>query len=61
MTRGIFQYKILDNVVYSNKKLFNFKIVSLPCCSFCNSEDETHIHLFNSCNETVNLFSLTSK
>ena len=46
----IFQYKILNNVLYLNEKLFKFKIVSSPLCSFCNSENETLIHLFYSCN-----------
>ena len=36
----IFQYKILNNVLYLNEKLFKFKIVSSPLCSFCNSENE---------------------
>ena len=46
----IFQYEILNNVLYLNEKLFRFKIVYSPFCSFCNSENETPIHLFYSCN-----------
>ena len=46
----IFQYEILNNVLYLNEKRFRFKIVSSPLCSFCNSENETPIHLFYSCN-----------
>ena len=30
----IFQYKILNNVLYLNEKLFRFKKVSCPLCSF---------------------------
>ena len=52
---AIFQYKILNNVLYLNEKLFEFKIVSLPLCSFCNSENETPIHLLYSCNQTKSL------
>ena len=54
---AIFQYKILINVLYLNEKLFEFKIVFLPLCSFGNSENETPIQLFNSCNQTKSLWS----
>ena len=53
----ILQYKILNNVLYLNEKLFKFKIVSSPLCSFCNSENETPIHLFYSCNQAKSLWS----
>ena len=53
----IFQYKILNNVLYLNEKLFKFKVVSSILCSFCNWEDETPIHLFHSCNQTNSLWS----
>ena len=53
----IFQYKILNIVSDLNEKLFNFKIVSSPLCSLCNSENETPIHLFYSCNQTKSLWS----
>ena len=52
-----FQYKILNKVLYINEKLFKFKIVPPPLCSFCNSVDETPIHLFYSCNQTKSLWS----
>ena len=51
----IFQYKISNNVLYLNEKYFRFKFVSLPIFSFCNSEDETPLHLFYSCNQTKSL------
>ena len=53
----IFQYKILNNVLYLNEKLFKFKIVSSRLCSFCNSEDEIPVHLFYSCNQTKSRWS----
>ena len=37
----IFQYKILNSILYLNEKLFKFKIVYSRLCSFCNSENET--------------------
>ena len=51
----IFQYTILNNVLYFYEKLFKFKIVSSTLCSFCNSENETPIHLFYSGNQTKSL------
>ena len=48
----IFQYKILNNVLYLNEKLFRFKKTSCPLCSFCQSENETPIHLFHGCIKT---------
>ena len=53
----IFQYKLLNNVLYVDDKIFKFKIVSSPLCTFCNSENETPIHLFYSCNQTKPLLS----
>ena len=47
---SIFKYKILNYVLYLNQKLFKFKIIPSPLCSFCYLEDETPIHLFYSCN-----------
>ena len=48
----IFQYKILNNVLYLNEKLFRFKNISSPLCFFCQSENETPIHLFHGCIKT---------
>ena len=46
----IFQYKILNNVLYL---LFRFKKISCPpLFSFCQSENELPIHLFHSCIKT---------
>ena len=48
----ILQYKILNNVLYLNEKLFRFKNISSPLCFFCQSENETPIHLFHGCIKT---------
>ena len=56
-----FQYKILNNVLYLNKKLFKFKIVSSSLCCFCNSKNQTPVHLFNSCNQTKSFWGLNYK
>ena len=44
-----FQNKVLHNVLYLNQKLFLFRTVSSPLCSFCNREEETILHTFYSC------------
>ena len=52
-----FKYNILNKVLYLNETFFEFKIVSSSICSFCNSANETPIHLFYSCNQTKFLWS----
>ena len=52
----IFQYKIINNILYLNKKLYIFKKVFSPLCSFCNSHDETILHIFFECTVTQNLW-----
>ena len=41
-----FQYKLLNNVLFLNKKLHIFGIKSSPLCSFCDLCDETSLHIF---------------
>ena len=51
-----FQYKILHNILFLNKKLHLFGITNSPLCSYCNTYDETLIHLFCDCNSTKYLW-----
>ena len=44
-----FQYKILNNVLFLNKKLYPFGIINTALCSFCNTLEETPIHIFFDC------------
>ena len=44
-----FQYKILNNVLFLNKKLYTFGITNTALCSFCNAVEETPIHIFIDC------------
>ena len=37
----VFQYKILNNVLYLNKMLFRCRKVRSPSCYFCKSSEET--------------------
>ena len=53
----LFQFKILHNILYLNEKLFDFRIVTSPECSFCMSEEETVIHLFYHCRHTQLLWN----
>ena len=53
----IFQYKLLNNVLYLNKKLFQFGIISQSKCSFCDLYDETSHHIFYECTHTQNLWN----
>ena len=53
---GIFQYKILNNALYLNKRLFRSKLVESPLCSLCGVEDETVTHLFSECSYFTNLW-----
>ena len=51
----IFQYKILNNALYLNKRLFRCKLAESPLCSLCGVEDETVIHLFAECRYSTKL------
>ena len=54
----MFQYKLLNNVLYLNNVLFRFKKVDSPLCSYYNEEEETPLHLFHhSCLKTKQLWN----
>ena len=44
-----FNYKIINNVLYLNKKLFQFGKTQSSLCSFCHNEIETTLHVFRKC------------
>ena len=52
----IFQYKILNNVLYLNEELFSFKKIPCSLCSFCQSENETPVHLSHGYNHFFLIF-----
>ena len=52
----IFQYKRLHNVLYFNRKIFHFGIVSQPKFSFCELCDETPQHCFYECTYAQSLW-----
>ena len=45
-----FQYKILNNVLFLNKKLHLFGKSETSQCSYCKSSEEVVSHLFGKCN-----------
>ena len=51
-----YQYIILHNILSLNKKLYLSGITKNPLCSYCNTNDETPIHLFCECNSTKSLW-----
>ena len=53
----IFQYKLLNNVLYLNKKLHQFGKTPSPLCSFCNIVDETPEHTFCNCMQVQQLWN----
>ena len=53
----MFQYELLNNVLYRNNMLFRFRKVDYPLSSYCNEEEETPFHLFHSCLKTKQLWN----
>jgi len=47
-----FQYKIINNCLFLNHKLYDFKLIDSPKCSFCSKENETMSHFFVDCDIT---------
>ena len=45
----MFEYKVLQSILYANKTLFKFGEVTSPWCSFCKLHDEKIMHLFYDC------------
>ena len=52
-----FQYKILKNVLYLNKKHFKFRKSTSPLCRFWKRSHDTVLHLFYECNIILNLWN----
>ena len=51
MTIRVFQYKLLNNVLFLNEMPYPFGVSQDSSC-FCSLEEETLMHLFYSCNYT---------
>ena len=57
----IFQYKILNNILYLNRKISKFYQGVSHLCSLCLKEHEDILHLFYECDETQLLWETLSK
>ena len=53
----IFQYKLLNNILYLKKKLFQFGIISQSKSSFRELYDETPQHFFYECPYAQNVWN----
>ena len=53
----IFQYKILNNILYLNNRLYKMTIAECPLSSLCGNDTETILHFFCHCSITQNLWT----
>ena len=44
-----FQYKLLNDIVFTNEKLFRFKMIDSPLCTFCKKDVESLENLLFHC------------
>ena len=54
----VFQYKLLNNIIYSNKRISKFDPAANPLCSLCSQAPEDVVHLFCHCQKTQQLWEL---
>ena len=54
----VFQYKLLNNIIYLNKRIAQFDSAVNPLCSLCSQAPEDVVHLFCHCQETRQLWEL---
>jgi len=47
-----FQYKLLNDIIFTNERLFRFKMIESPMCTFCLKEVESLEHLLFYCDTT---------
>ena len=52
-----FQYKVLNNVLFPNKKFYTFGIKPSPLSSCCNLYEETPFYIFHECDRVKCLYS----
>ena len=55
-TARVFQYKILNNILYLNKRLHRMKLAESPLCGLCKLYPETISHLFFKCKVSSQLW-----
>ena len=57
----MFQYRLLNNILYSNKCLYKMKLVESPHCSQCRTVDENPFHFFSACPVTLQIWEELKK
>ena len=57
----MFQYKILNNILYVNQRLYHMNLVESPFCSLCKREIESISHLFRKCEFSTRLWAETQR
>ena len=53
----MFQYKILNNILYFNKQFFIFNKKDTKLCSYCRLQNETTNHIFVESKSVIKLWS----
>ena len=48
----------INNIVFTNEKLFRFKMIDFPLCAFSQTEVESPEHLFFHCDTTKSFWQL---
>ena len=51
-----FKYRILNNIVFTNDKVFHFGLSQSPNCTFCNKEPDPLAHLLSRCKVSYKLW-----
>ena len=57
----MFQYMILNNILYLNQRLHRMNLVESPLCSLCKREIESIFHLFLKCEFSARLWAETQR
>ena len=57
----MFQYRLLNNILYFNKCIYKIKLVESPHCSQCRTVDKTSFHFFSACPVTLHIWEELKK
>ena len=49
------QHKILDNILFLNKKIFIFRMKNTPLCYFRSKEEGKPLHIYSKCTSVIYL------
>ena len=52
----IFQYKVINNILHLNDRLYQMGTVQTPLCSLCKQEKKSVFHLLSQCRVTRQLW-----